>query len=365
MFVVAKGLVGAMREAAGAHEEVIGLLEYSLAISRCVIDAACCRVLPPAVQEIVKDLMAEMEAVTRFAYNSHTQTGCRFWKLISRASNRETAAEHKAKLRKMLRLMVASLVVCPHWVSEDAKVPHGAPTLPQTYVRRPVSELVVEDLTNVQRQASKAHCLWGMGGSGKSLMASSVVRDSRTLSIFKQGIFWLPVGAVEKDNVAMALGQLAQQLAGTAAGKGFQYSGGLNCAEDVIRHLKRVTRTRRCLVVLDNVWDVEVVNAFVGTGFHLLITTRDRSVVSRCCSGEYTQVGDMTEEEALCLLKRASGAAGPLPEVEAKLVRVARRVVHVYHETASAMAWGNCVLVLQNIDRGDCEVCFATCRPRG
>lgn len=74
--------------------------------------------------------------------------------------------------------------------------------------------------------------------------------------------------------------------------------------------------------MLDNVWGVEVVNAFASTGFHVLVTTRQRTVVSPGHSGLCTKVGDMSEEDALEVLRKASQAHGLLPDEEARQVPV-------------------------------------------
>lgn len=75
-----------------------------------------------------------------------------------------------------------------------------------------------------------------------------------------------------------------------------------------------------CLVVLDDVWHEDIIDSFAATGFHLLVTTRRRAVVPRRWSGTFTEVRGMEDEEALDLLRRASEAAGPLPEHEATSV---------------------------------------------
>ncbi|CAN0416302.1 unnamed protein product, partial [Ectocarpus sp. 13 AM-2016] len=71
------------------------------------------------------------------------------------------------------------------------------------------------------------------------------------------------------------------------------------------------------LVVLDDVWEREVVDTLKLTGLQLLVTTRDRSVVSM--PGECVEVGDMEENEALEVLRVGCGASKnlELPRAEA------------------------------------------------
>lgn len=205
-----------------------------------------------------------------------------------------------------------------------AAVPRHAPILPRVYIHRKLLvEKVVVDLVNPGRLASAAHSLVGTGGGGKSLLASSVVRQERVLSSFKQGVFWFSVGPRSKEDVVLLLENLARELSTAPGVTRHTCPHNFENTQHVIAHLSE-TRNRgdlRCLVVLDNVWDAEVVSAFGGTGFHLLVTTRKRSVISPMCTGACTEVGDMTPEQALEVLGKASQAAGPVPEVEATQVR--------------------------------------------
>lgn len=60
------------------------------------------------------------------------------------------------------------------------------------------------------------------------------------------------------------------------------------------------------LVVLDDVWKREVVDALLTLKLKVLVTTRGRSVVHN--PGGCLQVGDMTDNEALELLLKTSNA---------------------------------------------------------
>lgn len=203
------------------------------------------------------------------------------------------------------------------------RVPRLAPILPKTHVRRePLVEKIVDDLINTGRRASAAYALVGMGGSGKSILASSVVRDERVRSSFRHGMFWLSVGEGRKEEVALLLEDLARELAIAPAVERHTCPDEFVDADQTIRYLAEIRKrgNLRCLVVLDNVWDVEVVNAFASAGFHLLVTTRKRSVISPQHSGACTEVGDMTPEQSLDVLRMASQAGGSLPEPDAMQV---------------------------------------------
>lgn len=71
-------------------------------------------------------------------------------------------------------------------------------------------------------------------------------------------------------------------------------------------------------MVLDDVWESDIVNALRHTGLTLLVTTRMRDVVME--EGRGTEVGILTNEEAHDLLLKQSGAVD-VPEAEGRKVR--------------------------------------------
>lgn len=93
--------------------------------------------------------------------------------------------------------------------------------------------------------------------------------------------------------------------------------------EQVTQHLVAVASkdTSSRLVVLDDVWEREVVDAFLPLGLKVLATTRDRSLVDP--PGDYLELGDMTEDKALELLLKTSMAVGrPENYVLAQMAKV-------------------------------------------
>eukprot|EP00752_Nemacystus_decipiens_P014758 g13139.t2 len=345
VFVVLKGLLGSFRGAAAAREDmtVIELIQYCVGISRCLLEAAKAGDdMPRPLVETLGEFKGEAEAVGRFVQTHGTRPRTWCGRISSSSHDRDTAAWHRKRLKVLLDAALAGLSAQAHRGVKDlprtlpdaepprpharADIPRGAPTLPTTYAQRTVMlRGVVADLTDSHRSASAAHCLLGRGGVGKTLMASSVVRDDRVRASFKDGVFWVTVGREGKD-VALLLEHLAVELEARAPADKKQPNNAcpdrFNGAGEVLRHLSAVRKQNglRCLVVLDNVWDVEVVDAFASTGFHVLATTRERAVMSPAHSGVCTVVGDMLTEDALEVLRKASGADGPIPTEEARKV---------------------------------------------
>lgn len=330
VFIVLKGLLGAVQGAAAAREEVIELLEYCVGISRCFLEAARVEDMSRTMILTLGEYKGEMEAVGRFVSTYGTQTGF-FRRMILNSRDQETAAGHRRKLKDLLDAVLADLAVQAHVgvrrieariADRDpplpgglAEVPREAPVLPRTYVQRaPLMEKAIHDLANPQRSPSAIHCLLGMGGAGKSLLASAIVRDDRIRSIFKGGIFWLTVGRAHPA-VALLLEHLARVQAAAPTDTPFHCPHRFGGAEEIVRHLSAVLSRRGCrsLLVLDDVWNAEVVNVFKRTGFHVLVTTRRRATTGPSHSVLCTEVGDMAQEDALAVLRKACQAHGELP----------------------------------------------------
>lgn len=207
----------------------------------------------------------------------------------------------------------------PPKTGEMAEVPQKAPDLPPAFVER--SELVdsvAKDLVATDRATGEAHVLRGLPGGGKTVAASSVVRCDEVRRSFKDGIFWAQVGQVGTGNSTALLKGLAEDLAHIASNRPRSVPHELRDAEHVISHLAGVLEqgSLRCLVVLDDVWDCEIVPLFLRTGLHCLVTTRDVAVVPRHLRGTCTPVETLTETEALELLKSASRATSSIPREE-------------------------------------------------
>eukprot|EP00903_Cladosiphon_okamuranus_P006199 g6096.t1 len=337
VFVVLKGLLGAVQGAATARADIVELIRYCVGISRCLLDAAKAGGMPKSILSTVGEFEGEMEGVGRFVQTFGTRSSGCCRRMVLNSHDRDTAARHKQKLEDLLDAVMSGLAAQNNLGITEikgvvkardppslamAEVPSEAPVLPRTYVQRTATlEKVVADLTDPQRSASSTHCLLGVGGGGKTLIASSVVRDDRIRTSFKHGIFWVPVGR-EGNNVALLLEHLAVEVSRVPTDKPRRCPDRFSGANEAVRHLSavRAENDLRCLVVLDNVWDVEVMNALGLTGFHVLVTTRQREVIPPVHSGMSTEVGDMSEEDALEVLSKASEAAGPLPIEETRQV---------------------------------------------
>lgn len=178
----------------------------------------------------------------------------------------------------------------------------GVPELPQSYVVRTdlLSEAkgeLRELLRKPEKERGRNTCLGihGMGGIGKSVLASAFVHEPVVRRFYKDGICWFSIGQAPdlpllRQQFAELIGEPARKESTAAMSDG----------------LRERSRTKSMLVVLDDVWDVDVVGAFgfLGPGCRLLITTRDAALLHKIGS-IVLPAALFTEAEALGLLAKA------------------------------------------------------------
>lgn len=173
---------------------------------------------------------------------------------------------------------------------------------------------IISHLTAIDDADGVTHVLTGMGAGGKTVLASAVVRTKEIREHFRQGVFWVRVGPGRTDQLQALFEGLAREATMVPT---VQHQ--FKSIDDVIRHLTLLVSedTRPRLVVLDGVWEREVVDTLQPTGLQLLVTARRSSVVA--VAGGHTDVGNMDRGEARELLKKKSGAVA-LPKTEANQV---------------------------------------------
>ena len=348
-FVALKGLIGAVQKATTAREEMLELVTYCVGISKCLVDATKGDHLPPHLITKLEEFQIEMEAIKKFVEGFGAQRG-RLHNLMHGSRRRFTAAKHKKNLEDILNAVVIGSIIDtnksvdtiskmledldPPSLNDLADIPLAVPSLPKAYVNRTgIKQEVVDGLINEKRNATATVALWGMGGRGKTVLASSVVRDNGVQSSFKHGIFWFHFGQQGKASVDLILRQLARELAVAPTDTPILCPNQFHSTDEAARHVSAIIELKhlRCLVVLDNIWDEEVVNAFANTGIHVLVTTRERTAIPPMYRGVMVEVEDMEEEEGLELLKKTSGAHGHLPtEAKQVLASLVGQVVELY-----------------------------------
>ncbi|CAM9206049.1 unnamed protein product, partial [Ectocarpus sp. 12 AP-2014] len=292
-----KSVVHAAKEATGdGEDDVFQLVELCLGISRYLLGAASVDDLG-RIHEVLRTITDGIKTAQRSINRYNARMQC-FHGLVFKLKYRRSLASHKRKLAALLDSLMDDTSFLQKAgqlareiadgqalvLAELAAVPLDCPDLPPAFVERTqLAKDLIESLLDPGRPSSDPRGLLGLAGGGKTVLAASVVRDTRIRKSFKHGVLWVRVGRGGKDNIGSILEGLARRL-GPALSLPRQTSADVrNITTEVGGHLQKAIADGglRCLVVLDDVWHVDVVKAVTSKGFYVLVTSRDREVVSR------------------------------------------------------------------------------------
>lgn len=151
----------------------------------------------------------------------------------------------------------------------------------------------------------------GMGGIGKSVLAAALAHDTEVRQAFSDGILWVTLGqhptlTARQYQVAKYVHSDLQPFVDEQDGKA---------------ELSRLFADKACLLIVDDVWELEHAEAFTALGpeCKLLFTTRNGEITSALEAEQYS-LKVLTDQQALQLLaKSADQDVETLPE-EAKKV---------------------------------------------
>ncbi|BAY26879.1 WD repeat protein [Calothrix sp. NIES-2100] len=154
----------------------------------------------------------------------------------------------------------------------------------------------------------------GMGGIGKTVLATALARDEEVRKAFPDGVFWITVGQTPQiltwqSYIASALGDLQAAFTEVGLAKA---------------RLRELFAEKTCLLILDDTWCLDDATAFdvLGERCQMLITTRDAAIVTGLGGEEY-QLGVLGEQQALALL--ADWVNQPLEELPTTAQEVAKQ----------------------------------------
>uniref|UniRef100_A0A8C7T786 Apoptotic protease-activating factor 1 n=1 Tax=Oncorhynchus mykiss TaxID=8022 RepID=A0A8C7T786_ONCMY len=204
----------------------------------------------------------------------------------------------------------------------------GVPQRPVVFVSRPaLMNRVREKLYHLQKEPGWV-TVFGMAGSGKSVLAAEAVRDHALITeCFPGGVHWLSVGQLDRSDLLVRIQSLCFRLEQQSQEKDPSSSlhrppGSLEEAKERLRFLM-LRRYPRSLLILDDIWDSSVLKAF-DIQCRVLLTTRDRSLAD-CVSGSKSEVAvesGLEEDQALEILALyVNGKPQRLPEQARSIVR--------------------------------------------
>jgi len=194
-----------------------------------------------------------------------------------------------------------------HWRKLENANMINVPGLPPHFLPRPEDLGKIKDLllaesdeTVVVTGASRNVGLQGMGGIGKTVMAAAVARNDEVRQAFPDGVIWITLG--QEPKLTQRQSDLAESLGyGTAV---------FNDVQQGQIRLSELLADKSCLIILDDVWDSEHIEAFnrLGPDCRMLITTRDARIIIALDARGYS-LDVLDDDEALKLLAKWTGQA--------------------------------------------------------
>jgi tetratricopeptide (TPR) repeat protein len=198
---------------------------------------------------------------------------------------------------------------------EDAPLAalHNVRALPHGHITRAApfaaahaaltDDTIQSTIISAEAVPKKAATVYGVGGIGKSTLASALAHDCDVRRTYHNGVIWLEIGQkpsiqTRQGDLGVALGDLREQYVGAGTD---EKSGAAR--------LSWLLRDKQALIVLDDVWDARVIDLFpvAGTACRLLITTRSAALASRV-SGAEVKLHLLTEDEGAALIEARAGA---------------------------------------------------------
>jgi WD40 repeat protein len=188
----------------------------------------------------------------------------------------------------------------------------GVPRLPSPYVARPdtldrlLSRVLIDSYQPIDMEADqRITALTGMGGVGKSVLATALAQTAEVRRSFQGGVVWTTVG--KNPDLLRILTRI-----GRAVGDDVSNYSDLDAVRIL---LGRALAQANYLLILDDVWDPEVVDALhlaAGKGVRILMTSRHQDLFAST-GVHHIVVDELSERQGLELL--AQWTSTPLEQL--------------------------------------------------
>ncbi len=201
------------------------------------------------------------------------------------------------------------------------------PNLPQNYLIREQHLAGLRDLVFTEGEGANiaVTAMSGMGGIGKTVLATALCRDPVVQRAFPDGIAWITIGREWDGDFVTRMREVARALGDDLSG----YDNPLACEN----RYRTILREKAALVVVDDVWSLEHLRPLLvdAPRSRFLFTTRDGGIAKAVTDRRY-QANLLTGNEARRLLARWAG------KTEAELPAEAAAIIQACGELAAAVA---------------------------
>ena len=174
--------------------------------------------------------------------------------------------------------------------------PFQAPPLPPWFVSRPdASDPLLAALLNAESPhgALLISAMHGLGGIGKTTLASFLAHQKAIAERFPDGVLWVTLG--QKPDVLTWVHAWIQAM-------GDYYFKPLTI-ESAETHIRTLLKNKACLLIIDDVWHAEDVQPFLNGGekCRVIITTRDASIANKLGASLHS-LDILTPEQSFALI---------------------------------------------------------------
>lgn len=171
------------------------------------------------------------------------------------------------------------------------------PSLPPEFTPRPETLAALRDavLAEQSDRTVALTAIRGMGGVGKTVLATALAKDPVVLDAYPDGVIWITIGEKPGDPVA-AIREAARTLGEPA-----------NEWENP-NQLRNALRDRAALLILDDVWNADHALPYLpdNARCRVLVTTRSSEVAGNIGAREHS-LDVLPIEEALAMLEQYAG----------------------------------------------------------
>lgn len=172
---------------------------------------------------------------------------------------------------------------------------YQVPTLPADYVSRPelVTEIRKYLIQKTEHQTLLVSALHGLGGIGKTVLATAVAYEREIREYFSDGILWVTLG--QEPELLELLSQWIQALGDSS----FRTTS----IEAASSQLRLLLQDKKILLILDDVWESDHAELFRvgGVGCRVLMATREAVIRE----AESFDIDVMTSTQSISLLQNA------------------------------------------------------------